>query len=467
MKCKKITSVLLAFVVAMAAVFICQDKTNAESALPGRPAGDYNAHYLLYESDSSVELMTFDSFVTDTMHVIKDKDTGAISNVRSVKRYTLTDGEWVLKDKGMLTYDDMADVTFLYSDVNVCSSDGTELFQKRELPQMKRRLSIELDGTGLIFYVGREEYVIDRTHTSVGLTESAALSYGDSKITQSNDGPRLTNPTFLETDSYGVKTAASYWYSPDEGKVYVTAGNNITNYDHTVFSHFVNINQGFNNGKWSILQNQSFSEYATGVAKSSYFFITVIDLSTMTYSKGATESQYGKNNVNYLWNQNYTVPDNLVYIYSTYDIAGYEVPYIETVNTEVEISYVQPDTYTVTVPAAINISDTVSEYDISSIGNISNSKELKVTVNESYVELTSDNSDTVVRVEFRNSADTEATDNLASFTNKNQDGYVDGEIVGNNTYNKSITRYMVVTTEDIPAGTYTGTCTFHAELKTT
>ena len=120
-----------------------------------------------------------------------------------------------------------------------------------------------------------------------------------------------------------------------------------------------------------------------------------------------------------------------------------------------------------TVPAAINISDTVSEYDISSIGNISNSKELNVTVNEFYVELRSENSDTVVRVEFRNSADTEATDNLASFTNKNQDGYIDGEIVGNNTYSKSITRYMVVTTEDIPAGTYTGTCIFHAELKTT
>jgi hypothetical protein len=129
-----------------------------------------------------------------------------------------------------------------------------------------------------------------------------------------------------------------------------------------------------------------------------------------------------------------------------------------------EITYIQPDTYTVTVPAVINIADKVSEYDISSIGNISNSKELNITVDEPTIELTASNSDATVTIEFRATEDAEASSDLASFINAAQDGYVIGEITGNNTYNKSVTRYMVVTTENIPAGNYTGTCVFSAEL---
>ena len=461
---KKISLVIAVFM--MFAIFFGNINTiKAEPTFPERPEGDYNAYYLIYQkTDSSYELMTFDSFSTAEEYVLQDETTGIVSNVRSVKRYTLTDGSWVLKDKGATSFTDMTDVTYLYSNVIVNSSSGTAVFLKNELSGMKRNFAIEIEEDALIIYVKEKEYIIDRTHTAIGLSEQGALTYGDNNITQSNDGPRLTNPTFLETDSYGIKTASSYWYSPDEEKVYVTAGNNITNYTHTGFSHFVNINQGFNNGKWSILQNQRFSEYSTGVAKSSQFFITVIDLNTMTYSKGATESLYGKNDANLVWNQSYIVPDNLVYAYSNYDIAGYEIPYLETVKNNVDITYTQPDTYTVTVPAVINISEQISEYDISSMGNISSSKELSVTVDTPYVELTATDSNTTVRIEFRATEDAEASSNLASFVNAAQDGYVIGEITGNNTYNKSVTRYMVVTTENIPAGNYTGTCVFSAEL---
>lgn len=448
------------------ATFFCRTNTiKAEQAFPDRPEGDYNTYYLIYQRpDLSYELMTFDSFHTSDEYAILDTETDTFRNLRSVTRYTLTDGAWAFKDRGYQAFRNMIDVAYLYGNITIKNQDGTVIFSGKELPSMKRKFSIELDGTNLVLHVGKEEYIIDRTHTAVGLSEQGALTYGDDNMGTYNDSPRLTFPTFLETDSYGIKTATSYWYSPNENKVYVTAGNNVTNYDHTALSHFVNINQGFNNGKWNILQNHGFNEYSTGVAKSGYFYITVIDLNTMTYSKGATESLYGKNNANLVWNQSYTVPDNLVYAYSNYDIAGYEIPYLETVKNNVDITYTQPDTYTVTVPAVINISEQISEYDISSMGNISSSKELSVTVDTPYVELTATDSNTTVRIEFRATEDAEASSNLASFVNAAQDGYVIGEITGNNTYNKSVTRYMVVTTENIPAGNYTGTCVFSAEL---
>lgn len=464
MKNKKIIPLLLTLAFVLAAIFSGNNKVIAEETLPGRPEGDLSSYYLIYEQSENTILMTFDSFSTGEQYAIMNTETGIFSNVRNVKRYTLTDGAWVLKDKGAISYTDMSDVTYIYGNVNVKTHEGTNIFAGNDLSSMKRNFSVELDGNNLVLHVNKESYIIDRTHTAIGLSEQSALTYGDNNISQANDGPRLTSPTFLETDSYGIKTASSYWYSPNDNKVYVTAGNNITNYTHTVFSRFVNINQGFNNGKWSILQNQGFSEYSTGVAKSSYFFITVIDLNTMTYSKGATESLYGKNDANLVWNQSYAVPDNLVYMYSNYEIAGYEIPYLETVKSNMEITYTQPDTYIVTVPAIINVSDKISEYDISSTGNISNSKELNITVNEPVIELTSTNSNATVTIEFRTSEDGEASSSLASFINAVQDGYVAEEVIGNNTYNKSVTRCMIVTTENIPAGNYTGTCVFSAEL---
>ena len=466
MKNKKIIPLLLTLAFVLAAIFSGNNKVIAEETFPDRPEGDYNTYYLIYQRpDLSYELMTFDSFNTSDEYAILDIETDTFHNLRSVTRYTLTDGAWVFKDRGYQAFGNMIDVAYLYGNITIKNQDGTVIFSGKELPSMKRKYSIELDGTNLVLHVGKEEYIIDRTHTAVGYTEAEALTYGDNNMGTYNDSPRLTFPTFLETDSYGIKTATSYWYSPNENRVYVTAGNNVTNYNHTALSHFVNINLGFNNGKWNILQNHGFSAYSSGGAKSGYFYITVIDLNTMTYSKGATENLYGKSDANLVWNQSYIVPDNLVYMYSNYDIAGYEIPYLETVKSNMEITYTQPDTYIVTVPAIINVSEKVLEYDISSTGNISNSKELNITVNEPVLELTSTNSDATVTIEFRTSEDGEASSSLASFINAVQDGYVAEEVIGNNTYNKSVTRYMVVTSDNIPAGTYTGVCTFSANLQ--
>lgn len=131
----------------------------------------------------------------------------------------------------------------------------------------------------------------------------------------------------------------------------------------------------------------------------------------------------------------------------------------------VTINYTVGSSWKVTVPAAISVpASKVAEYDVVAEGSIMNDEEIRVKVLSDTLELAEENGTNSITAEFRTSADGPAERVIGSFNNENTEGNSENEMSGSDTFNQTVTRYVVVTDEVIPAGTYKATCTFAASI---
>lgn len=132
----------------------------------------------------------------------------------------------------------------------------------------------------------------------------------------------------------------------------------------------------------------------------------------------------------------------------------------------VTINYTVNSTWSVTVPATITIpSSKIAEYEITAEGSITNDEAIHVKTSGETIVLNEVDGTNTLTAEFRNTSDGVATKEIGVFDNANTSGNNTGELTGNKTLNQTITRYIAITNETIPAGTYQVTCTFTANLQ--
>lgn len=132
----------------------------------------------------------------------------------------------------------------------------------------------------------------------------------------------------------------------------------------------------------------------------------------------------------------------------------------------VTINYSVDSTWTITVPATITIPTTkVAEYEITAEGSITNAESIRVRTSDSSITLNEVGGANTLTAEFRNTSDGVATRDVGFFNNENTEGNTENAFSGKNTFNQTMTRYIVITDEVVAAGTYQGTCTFTANLQ--